>query len=126
MPPLIPLGLGYTESLGVAESTETFATVELPIASSQTGFRIPLTSRDRELGRLRLTPRAAESLAPGAVDVSLRHDDTRERWGAERDGSSLYGVQYPLELHPGIVLHCNVEAGGRLSFACALSGSPLP
>ena len=41
VPPLIPLGLGYTESLGVAESTETFATVELPIASSQTGFRDP-------------------------------------------------------------------------------------
>lgn len=114
VPPLIPLALGYAESLGVAEATETFAAVEQPIASSQTGFRIPLTRRDRELGRLRLTPQAAESLAPGAVDVYLRHDDVRERWGVEREGDTLYGVQYPLELHPGIVLHCNVEGGGSV------------
>lgn len=114
VPPLIPLGIGYNASQEVAGSPETFAVVEEPIASSQTGFRIPLTRRDRELGRLRLSPQAAQSLAPGAVDVFLRHDDVRSRWGAERDANSLYGVQYPLDFHPGIVLHCNVEAGGSV------------
>ena len=64
VPALIPMRLGYAESLGVAEATETFTTVEQPIASSQTGFRIPLTRRDRELGRLRLTPRLPRCLPP--------------------------------------------------------------
>ena len=114
VPALIPVKLGYTESLGVVEASETFASVEQPIASSQTGFRIPLTRRDRELGRLRLTPEAAEALAPGAVDVYVRHDDARERWGVEREDGTLYGIQYPLELHSGILLHCNVERGGSV------------
>jgi len=114
VPALVPVRLGYAESRGAAEAAETFDPAEQPMASSQTGFRIPLTRRDRELGRLRLTLQAAEMLAVGVIDVRLRHDDVREQWAVERDGNTLYGVQYPLELHPGILLHCNVEGGGSV------------
>ncbi len=114
IPPLIPLGLGYDESARRQEVTETFTADEQPIAASQTGFRVVLTRRDRELGRLRLSREVAESLASGDVDMAIRHDETRERYPVERDGPALYGIRYPLALHPGVVLHCNIEGGGSV------------
>ncbi|MHB8376250.1 MAG: hypothetical protein ACYDEB_04770 [Dehalococcoidia bacterium] len=114
VPAVIPLGLGYAESAPAPEVTEMLAADEQPIAASQTSFRVALTRRDRELGRLRLSREAATVLAAGEVDVAIRHDETRERYGAERDGTALYGIRYPLALHPGVVLHCNVEGNGSV------------
>ncbi len=114
VPALVPLGLGNAESSREPAIVEAFSAENQPIAASQTGFRITLTVRDRELGRLRLTAAAAEALAPGAVDVVVRHDDIRERFSVERDGTTLYGIRYPLKLHPGVVLSCNVESGGSV------------
>jgi hypothetical protein len=114
VPPTIPLGLGYSESAPAASTAEDVAPDEQPIAGSQTSFRVTLTLRDRALGRLRLSEAAASSLAAGAVDIGIRHEDIRERYGVDRDGTSLYGISYPLAFHPGLVLHCNVESGGSI------------
>ena len=114
VPPTIPLGLGHSESLAGAEASDASLPDEKPIPSSQTGFRTPLTLRDRALSRLRLSAAAAESLAPGAVEVVIRHDGERSRVKVEREGTSLYGVSYPWELAPGTILACNVESGGSV------------
>lgn len=110
--PLVPLGLGYSEAGGLVE--ETFAADEQPVAASQTGFRVALTLRDRALGRLRLSAEAAGVLAPGAVDVVVRHAETRERTVVEREGATLYGIEWPWEFHPGIILTANVESQGSV------------
>jgi len=112
VPPTLPLGLGFAESGREAEVTETITGDERPIASTQTGFRVALTMRDRALRRLRLSSEAASALAPGAVEVVLRHGEAREQFAVERDGGAIFGVTYPWDLHPGIVLGCNVESGG--------------
>ncbi len=114
VPPILPLGLGYAEASGAAEATEPTSADEQPIASSQTGFRVALTLRDRALGRLRIPVAAAQALALGVIDVAIRHGEIRDRCQVERDGSTLYGVEYPWDLHPGIVLHGNVEASGSV------------
>jgi len=114
VPPILPLGLGYAEASGAGEATEPTSTDEQPIASSQTGFRVSLTRRDRALGRLRLSVAAAQALAPGVIDVVIRHGEIPDRRQVQRDGSTLYGVEYPWDLHPGIVLHGNVEASGSM------------
>ena len=114
VPPILPLGLGYAEAGVAEEAAEPTSADEQPIASSQTGFRVALTLRDRALGRLRLPAAAVQALAPGDIDVAIRHDETHDRSQVERDGSTLYGVEYPWDLHPGIVLHGNVEASGSV------------
>lgn len=73
-----------------------------------------LTLRDRALGRLRLPVAAAHALASGVIDVAIKHGETRDRHQAERDGSTLYGIMYPWDLHPGIILYSNVEASGSV------------
>lgn len=73
-----------------------------------------LTLRDRALGRLRLPVAAAHALASGVIDVAIKHGETRDRHQAERDGSTLYGIMYPWDLHPGIILYGNVEASGSV------------
>jgi hypothetical protein len=110
--PLIPLGLGHSETGGPAK--EAFAADEQPIAASQTSFRVALTVRDRALGRLRLSAEAAAALAPGPIDMVVRHAETRERTAVEREGATLYGIEWPWEFHPGIVLTANVEAHGSV------------
>jgi len=114
VPPILPLGLGYAEACGAGEATEPALADEQPIASSQTGFRVALTLRDRALGRLRLPGAAAEVLASGVVDVVIRHGEIRDRRQVERDGSTLLGVEYPWDLHPGIILHGAIEASGSV------------
>jgi hypothetical protein len=113
VPPLLELGLGYAES-HPGEQAATDAEDEQPIAASQTGFRVPLTVADRSLRRLRLPADAAEALADGPVEVAVRHGDQRWRAPVERDGRHLFGVEYPWELYPGLVLHGNVENGGSV------------
>ncbi|MFI4992101.1 MAG: hypothetical protein ACHQCH_00600 [Solirubrobacterales bacterium] len=112
--PLLPLHLGYAETDDEATVRESAANDEQPLGSSQTGFKVPLTQRDRALGRLRLSTAAAQALAPGPVDVAIRHREDRSRTAVERDGTSLYGIEYPWDFSPGIVLHCNVEAHGSV------------
>jgi hypothetical protein len=124
VPNTIPLGLGFAESLDVPEAIETFAEIEQPVPSTQTGFRVAVTLRDRGLGRLRLSPQAATALAPGVVQVILRHDGSREAFVVERDRMAVYGVEYPWELHPGIVLSCNIESGGSLIRARTVPVTP--
>ena len=114
LPPILPLGLGYAEASGAGEAAEPMSADEQPIGSSQTGFRVALTLRDRALGRLRLSVAAAQALALDVIDVAIRHGEIRERHQVRRDGSSLYGVEYPWDLHPGIVLQGNVEASGSV------------
>ena len=114
MPPTLPLGFGYTEASGARGATESTSPDEQPIASSQTGFRVVLTLRDRALGRLRLPVAAAHALASGVIDVAIKHGETRDRRQVERDGPTLYGIVYPWDLHPGIVVHGNVEASGSV------------
>ncbi len=114
IPHTIPLGLGFAEGSGGAAIPEMVAEDEQPVPSSQTGFRVSLTLRDRALGRLRLSAEAAGALAPGPVQVVLRHEDTRQAFDVERDGRTLYGVHYSWDLPPGIVLSCNVESGGSV------------
>ncbi len=112
VPPLIPLALGHAEATGMPASDDLFAVDEQPIAATQTSFRVALTLRDRELGRLRLSSSAATALTPGSVDISLVHGDVRDRRPVQREGAMLYGIEWPWDCHPGIVLTCNVEAGG--------------
>ena len=114
VPPTIPLGLGYAESRPAEPSIEALEPAEQPIASSQRGFRIALTLRDRALGRLRLSVEASAELAAGAVDVAVRHEALKERYAVEREGTCLYGLNFPLAFHPGLVLHCNVESRGSV------------
>lgn len=114
VPNTIPLGLGFAESKRAPEIIETFTGEEQPLPSSQTGFKVALTLRDRALGRLRLTPGALAGLGRGPLEVVLRHEDRRERYGVERDGATVYGIEYPWNLHPGIVLSCNIESGGSV------------
>ena len=114
VPPVLPLGLGYAESdVGLAMA-ETYFGDEQPLAPTETGFSVPLTLRDRALGRLRLSPQAAAALAPGVVEIGLRHGEAHDRRTVERDGTTLYGIEYPWDCHPGIVLSCNVESGGSV------------
>jgi hypothetical protein len=112
VPATIPLGLGHAASKPAVSESEPLDEVEQPIESSQRGFRVALTRRDRELHRLRFSPSAGAALADGPIDVAIRGEDARET--VERDGSSLYGITFPLRFHPGIVLYCNVESGGSV------------
>ncbi len=114
VPPTLPLHLGYAEAAGAAVATETASADEEPIAATQTGFKVPLTMRDRALRRLRLPTAVADALAPGVIDIVVRHGELRDRSQIERDGSNLYGLVYPWDLHPGVILHGNVEAGGSV------------
>ncbi len=114
VPHTIPLGLGSAENGGEPAISETVAVEELPIPSSQTGFRVALTLRDRALGRLRLSAEAAAALAPGPIQVVLRHADARLAFEVERDDRTLLGIHYSWNLPPGIVLSCNVESGGSV------------
>lgn len=111
VPPLLELGLGYAESRP-GEQAAAHDDDEQPIAASQTGFRVPLTITDRSLRRLRLSADATEALADGPVEVAVRHGDQRSRTTVERDGRHLFGVEYPWDFYPGLVLHGNVENGG--------------
>ncbi len=111
--PLMPLHLGYSEALGAGAVEEVPAEAEL-IRESQTHFRFPLRLRDRELGRLRLSPEALSALAPGEIEAHLRHGDIREHSKPELEDGFLYGISYPFELYPGIVLHVNLEQGGSV------------
>lgn len=114
LPATLPLGLGFAQNGDVPQAREGSLDAE-PIASSQWGFRSPLTLRDRDLGRLRVPSPALNMLAPGQVDVAIRYGDNRgERHPVERDGNGLYGVDYPWELYPGIRLHCQIECGGSV------------
>jgi hypothetical protein len=124
LPLMLPLHLGYSESDGQATVDESAAADEQPLSSSQTGFKVALTQRDRALGRLRLTTTAAEALAPGRVDVAIRHREDRSRTAVERDGAALYGIEYPWDFPPGIVLHCNVEAYGSVVRIRTVSVAP--
>ena len=101
-------------ALAPAEADEIFSPEEEALATSQTGFHVALTRRDRALGRLRLSSSAAASLADGDVDLAVRHADLNERYAVEREGDALFGVRYPLDMHPGIVLWCNVESQGSV------------
>ncbi|MGH3025568.1 MAG: hypothetical protein ACRDLR_03895, partial [Gaiellaceae bacterium] len=65
VPAIIPLGLGYAETRSDLPVQETPSAEEEPIASSQTGFTVVLTVRDRQLGRLRLPAQVVDALAPG-------------------------------------------------------------
>jgi hypothetical protein len=113
VPPLLELGLGYAES-HPGEQAASHAEDEQPIAASQTGFRVSLTITDRALRRLRLSAAAAEALADGPVEVGVRHGDQRWRALVEREGRHLFGIEYPWEFYPGLVLHGNVENGGSI------------
>jgi hypothetical protein len=115
VPPLIPLGLGYAETRKDLPPEETLAAEEQPISSSQTGFAVVLTMRDRMLCRLRLPAKAVEALAQGELDFHLVHDNSRERVPKmKRGGDAVYGVEWPWSCHPGIVLRCNIERGGAV------------
>ncbi len=124
VPPTLPLALGFAEGRSAPDIAESVRGEDQPIASSQTGFRIALTQRDRALGRLRLSPGAAAALASGAIDVVVRHGEVGQRYAVRRDGTSLHGIEYPWKLHPGIVLSCNVEAGGSVVRIRTLSVTP--
>jgi hypothetical protein len=112
IPPLMPLGLGYSGSVSAGLIEELPLEPEL-IPESQTHLRFALRLRDRELGRLRLTAEALASLAPGKIEVRLRHNGSHELFEdpALEDGV-LFGITYPFELYPGIVLHVKVEKDG--------------
>lgn len=111
VPPTLPLHLGYAHAGGAAPD-DTMVEQQQPIAATQTGFKLALTMRDRALGRLQLPPSAVATLASGMTDTVIRHGQVSERRTARRNGSALYGLEYPWDLHPGIILHCSVEAGG--------------
>jgi len=110
----VPLGLGYAESVGAGGLADEFAIEAQPLAASQTHFRFALTLRDRELERLRLTREAESMLAPGEIEVHLRCGDLREHYAARLEEGKLYGIRYPFDLHPGIVLDCKVEKDGSI------------
>jgi hypothetical protein len=112
VPPTLPLGLGYAESVGPALADEDMPEATPELAASQTNFTVYLTKRDRALGRLRLPAETAALLAPGQVDVYLRHDGTNERTPVEREGACLYGIDWPWTCHFGITLLCSLERGG--------------
>ncbi|MBA3375633.1 MAG: hypothetical protein H0U00_07450 [Actinobacteria bacterium] len=111
LPATLPLGLGYSETAGVAAADVELAVAAPELGASQLSFTGYLTKRDRALGRLQLTPEAAAALAPGDVDVRLVHDSNRDGMSVERDGNHLYGIEWPWSCHPGIVLRCNIESG---------------
>ena len=112
VPPTLPLGLGYAESVGPALADEDIPEAAPELAASQTNFTVYLTKRDRALGRLRLPAEAAALLASDRVDVYLRHDGANERLPVEREGSCLYGIDWPWTCHFGIALVCSLERGG--------------
>lgn len=115
VPATMPLGLGYAETRPDMPAEERFADGEEPIASSQTGFTVVLTLRDRALGRLRLPASAVEALAPGQLDTYVVHDGERQQVSdATREVTAVYGIEWPWSCHPGIVLNCNVERGGSV------------
>lgn len=111
--PTIPLGLGYAGTQSMTEE-EPIESDEMSLASSQKAFRVPLTQRDRILGRLRLPTDVANMLADGPVDVVVRGDGGAERTPVRREGSWLFGVSYPLSFHPGTILLGNVERQGSV------------
>ena len=114
VPALIPLGLGCNEARGDEAMEEPISSDERPIASSQHGFSVALTRRDRELSRIRLSREATALLSEGDVDAVLVHAGERERYRVKRDQFGLYGVCFRLDMHPGIILHGNVERDGAV------------
>jgi hypothetical protein len=121
--PLLALGLGYAEATPGEEALVNTQD-EQPITESQTAFRVPLTVTDRGLGRLRLPADAAAALRDGSVDVVVRHGDHRWRGRVERDHRHLFGVEYPWEFYPGLVLHGNVENGGSVVRVRSVTAAP--
>lgn len=111
VPATLPLGLGYAESVGPALADDDVPEAAPELGASQTNFTVYLTKRDRALGRLRLPPEAAAQLAPGQIDVYLRHNGQSERTPVEREGTHVYGIDWPWTCHFGIVLRCSLESG---------------
>ncbi|WP_431897997.1 hypothetical protein [Nonomuraea sp. bgisy101] len=116
--PLLPLGLGWLESLPPAADEDDLVTKpegeeRLTITDSQVDWTSPLRLRHHSEGRLPLPERLASELTAGAVRLRLSHDgydlDPDEADQAVcveyREGHPyLTGVCWPLEYFPGIIL----------------------
>jgi hypothetical protein len=125
VPPLIPLGLGYLDSLDGAVEEPLEVGVDSIAFASQKGFRFVLSARDRTLGRVRLPSSVAALLVPGPVDVAIRQEGGTKQ-PVRREGNCLYGVAYPLFTCPGIVMYGNVENnGGVVRLRCQEATAPV-
>lgn len=111
VPPILPLGLGYAGTVQVAPGDDEPPEAAPKLGPSQTSFTSCLTNRDRARKGLRLPVQAAAVLAGDQVDVLLVHDTDRRRMPVKREGTRLYGIEWPWSCHPGIVLHGNIESG---------------
>jgi hypothetical protein len=116
VPPTIPLALGHAETLPDVPAVETFSADEVPLDSSGNGCKVVLTARDRLCERLRLTPKIRALLpASGPIEVVIAHDGEREAVLVnDLDDTTLFGIPWPLALHPGIVLYCYIEREGSV------------
>ncbi|WP_433513812.1 hypothetical protein ACQP2T_61410 [Nonomuraea sp. CA-143628] len=116
--PLLPLGLGWLESLppavdGDLQAAEPAAPERLTITDSQIDWTTPLRLRHHTEGTLPLPARLAGELKEGTVRLRLRHQgynldpdeaDQEVRVEYREGGLSLTGVCWPLEYFPGILL----------------------
>jgi hypothetical protein len=118
--PLVPLGLGWLESLPpileeelpVAEPEEE---IDVTLADSQFDWTAPLRLRHQEMGILPLPARVADDLDYEELRLWLRHDgyqlepdeaDQRVRVERCENGVRLADVSWPLDYFPGILLDC--------------------
>lgn len=114
VPPTFPLGLGYSEVCPETEFTEP----ELdPVPTSMQGFRVTLTKRDINLGRLRLPERIVGTLgAHSEIQLRLRYGEECDNQNVrfEPEARMLTDIAWPFDFFPGLILHCNVESGGAV------------
>jgi hypothetical protein len=115
--PLLPLGLGWLESLpptaaGSLPTDESFPD-DLTVTDSQIDWTAPLRLRHHVEGVLPLPPRLFDELEEGEIRLRLRHDgfdleldeaDQTARIERTEAGLRLAGVAWPLEFFPGILL----------------------
>ncbi|MFI7707486.1 hypothetical protein [Nonomuraea sp. NPDC049480] len=117
--PLLPLGLGWLESLPpVADddlwAAEPAAEERLTITDSQIDWTTPLRLQHHTEGTLPLPARLTGELKEEAVRLRLKHDgcdldpdeaDQMVSVEHRQSGLSLAGVCWPLEYFPGILLN---------------------
>jgi hypothetical protein len=116
IPPTVPLHLGYGET-SPKDGLDPNESEPEPVPTTVQGFRVALTGRDLDSGRLRLPDRVARTLGNGReLALRLRHDGYEDDQGVvlESGARALTGVVWPLSSFPGLLLWCNVERGGTV------------
>lgn len=128
--PLVPLGLGFASSAGVApvkSPMDQAADAEPLIERSDKGWSVTLRAIDLHHRDLPVPADVLAMLQAGPT-VLLEINDglepaRRHSYQVDRDRRFVRKLHYPMSLFPGVVMRCSVGFGGAM---ITVKATPLP